>query len=395
MLQLINKRGGGAFSAQGRGGGRGAGEDPRHRLLQPAPRRAQQQALEVRRPRRQGPRLREGPREGDRDRARQPARRRQDPDRGAQDPQGGDPAGARASSTTAPPGSPRGALDPRGPQAARLRRLPEEERVRAARAARGHGAGGGRGPLRPHPPRRDQGDEPRAALRVPGGPARRHPRLRAARATARPGPVVEEADLGRIINDLGTGEEGEVEGEAEETASPRSTRPTAASSSSATRSSSTPTTRAPPTSTSSPTARRRPPSCASASTATARSTSRSRPPTATPSSSASRSWPSSTSPRSGKPQDGKIRFRGPMGTIELRVATIPTSGGNEDVVMRILAASQAAAAREDGLPRSATSREFKTILAEALRHLPRGGPDRLGQDDHPALRRSASSTPRT
>jgi type II secretory ATPase GspE/PulE/Tfp pilus assembly ATPase PilB-like protein len=41
-----------------------------------------------------------------------------------------------------------------------------------------------------------------------------------------------------------------------------------------------------------------------------------------------------------KPQDGKIRFRGPMGTIELRVATIPTSGGNEDVVMRILAASK-------------------------------------------------------
>jgi type II secretory ATPase GspE/PulE/Tfp pilus assembly ATPase PilB-like protein len=41
-----------------------------------------------------------------------------------------------------------------------------------------------------------------------------------------------------------------------------------------------------------------------------------------------------------KPQDGKIRFKGPMGTIELRVATIPTSGGNEDVVMRILAASK-------------------------------------------------------
>ncbi len=41
-----------------------------------------------------------------------------------------------------------------------------------------------------------------------------------------------------------------------------------------------------------------------------------------------------------KPQDGKIRFRGPMGTIELRVATIPTSGGNEDVVMRLLAASK-------------------------------------------------------
>jgi type II secretory ATPase GspE/PulE/Tfp pilus assembly ATPase PilB-like protein len=41
-----------------------------------------------------------------------------------------------------------------------------------------------------------------------------------------------------------------------------------------------------------------------------------------------------------KPQDGKIRFRGPMGSIELRVATIPTAGGNEDVVMRILAASK-------------------------------------------------------
>jgi type II secretory ATPase GspE/PulE/Tfp pilus assembly ATPase PilB-like protein len=41
-----------------------------------------------------------------------------------------------------------------------------------------------------------------------------------------------------------------------------------------------------------------------------------------------------------RPQDGKIRFKGPMGTIELRVATIPTSGGNEDVVMRILAASK-------------------------------------------------------
>ena len=41
-----------------------------------------------------------------------------------------------------------------------------------------------------------------------------------------------------------------------------------------------------------------------------------------------------------KPQDGKIRFKGPMGVIELRVATIPTAGGNEDIVMRILAASK-------------------------------------------------------
>ena len=38
------------------------------------------------------------------------------------------------------------------------------------------------------------------------------------------------------------------------------------------------------------------------------------------------------------PQDGKIKFRKPNGEeMELRVATIPTSGGVEDVVMRILA----------------------------------------------------------
>jgi len=41
-----------------------------------------------------------------------------------------------------------------------------------------------------------------------------------------------------------------------------------------------------------------------------------------------------------KPQDGKIRFQMPDRTIELRVATLPTVNGNEDVVMRILAASK-------------------------------------------------------
>jgi type II secretory ATPase GspE/PulE/Tfp pilus assembly ATPase PilB-like protein len=42
-----------------------------------------------------------------------------------------------------------------------------------------------------------------------------------------------------------------------------------------------------------------------------------------------------------RPQDGKIKFKkfGPL-DIELRVATIPTSGGLEDVVMRILAAGK-------------------------------------------------------
>jgi len=41
-----------------------------------------------------------------------------------------------------------------------------------------------------------------------------------------------------------------------------------------------------------------------------------------------------------KPQDGKIRFKYSRGTIELRVATIPTANGNEDVVMRLLAAAK-------------------------------------------------------
>ncbi len=42
-----------------------------------------------------------------------------------------------------------------------------------------------------------------------------------------------------------------------------------------------------------------------------------------------------------KPQDGKINFKKYGGKdIELRVATIPTQGGNEDVVMRILAAGE-------------------------------------------------------
>jgi type II secretory ATPase GspE/PulE/Tfp pilus assembly ATPase PilB-like protein len=62
-----------------------------------------------------------------------------------------------------------------------------------------------------------------------------------------------------------------------------------------------------------------------------------------------------------RPQDGKIRFRGPMGTIELRVATIPTSGGNEDIVMRILAASKPLPLDRMGFLERNLS-EFKTIL---------------------------------
>jgi type II secretory ATPase GspE/PulE/Tfp pilus assembly ATPase PilB-like protein len=62
-----------------------------------------------------------------------------------------------------------------------------------------------------------------------------------------------------------------------------------------------------------------------------------------------------------KPQDGKIRFKGPMGTIELRVATIPTTGGNEDVVMRILAASKPLPLEKMGFSERNIT-QFKTIL---------------------------------
>lgn len=42
-----------------------------------------------------------------------------------------------------------------------------------------------------------------------------------------------------------------------------------------------------------------------------------------------------------RPQDGKIKFKKyyPL-DIELRVATIPSAGGVEDIVMRILAAGE-------------------------------------------------------
>lgn len=41
-----------------------------------------------------------------------------------------------------------------------------------------------------------------------------------------------------------------------------------------------------------------------------------------------------------KPQDGKIKFRVGERQIELRVATLPTAGGDEDAVLRILASSK-------------------------------------------------------
>lgn len=53
-----------------------------------------------------------------------------------------------------------------------------------------------------------------------------------------------------------------------------------------------------------------------------------------------------------KPQDGKIDFKkfGPL-NIELRIATVPTAGGLEDVVMRILAAGEPVPLEKLGLSR--------------------------------------------
>ncbi len=59
-----------------------------------------------------------------------------------------------------------------------------------------------------------------------------------------------------------------------------------------------------------------------------------------------------------KPQDGKIKFRLPEGRdIELRVATLPTQGGNEDVVMRVLASSEPIAIDKLGM----TDRNLREI----------------------------------
>ena len=60
------------------------------------------------------------------------------------------------------------------------------------------------------------------------------------------------------------------------------------------------------------------------------------------------------------PQDGKIKFRRAGGEeIELRVATIPTQGGVEDVVMRILAKGTTMPLEEMGL----LDRNYKGLIS--------------------------------
>ncbi|MDD5028483.1 MAG: GspE/PulE family protein [Rhodoferax sp.] len=63
-----------------------------------------------------------------------------------------------------------------------------------------------------------------------------------------------------------------------------------------------------------------------------------------------------------KPQDGKIKFKkyGPA-DIELRVATIPSAGGVEDVVMRILAAGEPIPLEKLGLTAHNMDRVLRTV----------------------------------
>jgi type II secretory ATPase GspE/PulE/Tfp pilus assembly ATPase PilB-like protein/putative methionine-R-sulfoxide reductase with GAF domain len=64
-----------------------------------------------------------------------------------------------------------------------------------------------------------------------------------------------------------------------------------------------------------------------------------------------------------KPQDGKIKFKkfGPL-DIELRVATIPSAGGVEDIVMRILAAGEPIPLEKLGLTPHNKDRLEKTVV---------------------------------
>ncbi|MFZ5774452.1 MAG: ATPase, T2SS/T4P/T4SS family [Thermodesulfobacteriota bacterium] len=61
------------------------------------------------------------------------------------------------------------------------------------------------------------------------------------------------------------------------------------------------------------------------------------------------------------PQDGKIKLKTTRGGIELRVATIPTHGGNEDMVLRILTSGSAVPIDKMGMsPRNLT--ELRRLL---------------------------------
>ncbi len=84
------------------------------------------------------------------------------------------------------------------------------------------------------------------------------------------------------------------------------------------------------------------------------------------------------------PQDGKIKFKkyAPL-DIELRVATIPTAGGNEDVVLRLLAGGEPIPLEKMGMS-ARNYNVFIEMIIEALWHRPRRRAYRQRQNHHPS-----------
>ena len=322
------------------------------------------------------------------ERPRQPDRRGQGPDRGLQGRQGGDRHAPSPSSTTAPFWEPAGRTIPEDLKARAHRRVPEEEHVRARREEGGHAPRRRRGPLRPHAPRRHQGHEPGPAPRLRGGPARATSwsyinasyGVAAARAAAR------SRTSAASSWSSARGEEDEVEGERGDARSPRSTRRTAASSSSPTRSSSTrynegaSDIHVEPYGKTAPTVVRLriDGDCAEVPRDPARRT-------ATRSCSASRSWRSSTSPRSASPRTARSASRARWAR-----SSCASPPSRPRAATRTWSCASWPRSKPLPLEKMGFSErnlaEFKTILAEALRHLPGGGPHRLGQDHDAALR---------
>lgn len=88
------------------------------------------------------------------------------------------------------------------------------------------------------------------------------------------------------------------------------------------------------------------------------------------------------------PQDGKIKFRTrSRKKIELRVATLPTTGGNEDMVMRVLASSSAMPLEKAGLLEHNLGR-FKNLIEMPYGLIAVVGPTGSGKTTtlHAALR---------
>jgi type II secretory ATPase GspE/PulE/Tfp pilus assembly ATPase PilB-like protein len=87
-----------------------------------------------------------------------------------------------------------------------------------------------------------------------------------------------------------------------------------------------------------------------------------------------------------KPQDGKINFRLPNGKLELRVATLPTAGG-EDAVLRILTSSKPPPLEEVGMSER-DFREFRKLIRRPYGLMLCVGPTGSGKTTtlHSALR---------